>query len=84
MEFFDRGHLPAFLGDFEAIGNTDQATAFPYGIEELQSQTDPHFREGRQDQRIAMEQMQQPPIGLWHQPSGADEAGHTGEIGANR
>jgi hypothetical protein len=64
VEFLDRRHFPPFLGDLEAIGNTDQASALPYGIEVLQSQTDPGFGEGLQYQSLAMKQMQQPPVGL--------------------
>jgi hypothetical protein len=81
---FDRRHFPTFLGDLETIGNTDQATAFPHGIEVLQTQTDPHFGEGIQHQSLAMKQMQQPPIGLWNQPPSANEAGHASKIGTNR
>jgi hypothetical protein len=83
MEFLDCGHLPAFFGDLEAIGYANETMANPQRGEQFQSQADPAGRECLEDQRRAVEDMQQPPIGLRNQPAGPDEAGHAGQVGTN-
>src|SRR3990172_9184106 len=60
MQLLDPGHLPALLGDLEAIGQADPGSPHLERVEVALAEADPEGRQGRELERFAVEEVQQP------------------------
>jgi hypothetical protein len=83
VEGFDRGHLAAFFGDLDPIGDADEVGAGGDGREEGEDQADPGVSEIGQSQGGGMEEVEETPVGGVLEPGSADETGDPPEVGSN-
>lgn len=76
MEGFDRRHLLARLGFFQAVGEKDQATAHPLhaGVD-LEDHPQPSPRQGIDADGGAMEEIEQAAVAGRLESEGTHEAG---------
>lgn len=84
VEFLDRGHFLALLGDLDSIGKVDQIFAHAQGCEKPERQFHPQTRETFQFERIAMKEMQQSLVNSGLQRHSSDEAGDARQVCSHR
>ena len=85
VEAFDGGHLMAFLGSFEAVGQQHQAAAHPdqAAIKEPADQHGPQRDQPAEVQRGGMEPVEEAVVAGRLEPVAADQAGDPSQVGAN-
>ncbi len=84
MEQLDGGHLAAFFGSLDAIGQADEPLSHGDGLEESQTQPRPAGGERVKIQGAAMKQVQEAPIASVAEAEEANQAGDAGPLRAAR